>query len=141
VVFCLSTAACASDEAVEKRFKALQEEVDRVQSRADRLEERLTALEVSRQKQIVHLDDQGDASIGGRPELKVIKVAPKGENTHAKQPQDESDAAGKDQGPRPVIRASGSAEGRIENLEQAAEPGRTPRRPPSSPDGEPEGGN
>ena len=117
-LFCLLSGACASPDGMDKRLQSLQEEVDRVQSRADRLEERLTALEVSNQKQTVHLDEEGGVSVEGRPALKVVKVAPESDAVQAKQsrpaatPTDE-----KDQGPRPVIRASGSGEGSIDNLE------------------------
>lgn len=129
-LFCPLFASCASNDAMEKRLQSLQEEVDRVQSRADRLEERLTALEVSDQKQTVHVDEEGSVSVGGRPALKVVKVAPESDAAQAKQSRPAATAdAEKDQGPRPVIRAFGSGEGSIDNLEPAerAEPARPGR--------------
>jgi len=118
-LFCLQCGACASPDGMDKRLQSLQEEVDRVQSRADRLEERLTALEVGNQKQTVHLDEEGAVSVEGRPALKVVKVAPESDAVQAKQsrPAATGSVDEKDQGPRPVIRASGSGEGSIDNLE------------------------
>ncbi|HEU5075403.1 MAG TPA: hypothetical protein VFU02_14530 [Polyangiaceae bacterium] len=124
-------AACASNDAMDKRLQSLQEEVDRVQSRADRLEERLTALEVNKQKQTVHVDEEGGTSVEGRPALKVVKVGPESDAAQAKQSRPAATAADedKDHGPRPVIRASGSGEGSIDNLEppERAEPTRPKR--------------
>lgn len=98
-------------------MKALQEEVDRVQSRADRLEERLTALEVGEQKRTLSVDEDGEVEVRetGRPELKVVKVSRGEEASQAKRASQA--ASEKDTGPRPVIRATGSSEGRIENLD------------------------
>jgi hypothetical protein len=121
LLFCLSFCACASDAATEKRFRALQEEVDRVQSRADRLEERLTAVEVGRQKQTLHLDQEGDVSVEARPKLKVVKMSPKSDTSQAKRAGAGTvGEVGKESEPRPIIRATGSAEGRIENLEPSS---------------------
>ncbi len=137
-LFCLSTAGCASDEAMEKRVNALQEELDRVQSRADRLAERLTALEVGRQKRTVRLDQAGAPDTVDRPELEVVKVAPKQEEAQAKSHAVAVEDA-RDDGPRPVIRAVGSSEGRIENLESSpSSPPRQQRR--EMPDSDSEGG-
>lgn len=141
ILFWPLLAACASTDAMDKRLQSLQEEVDRVQSRADRLEERLTALEVGEQKQTVHVDEEGDVSVDGRPALKVVKMGPESDAAQAKQsrpaampPEEE-----KDQGPRPVIRASGSGEGSIDNLEP---PPRTePARPKRDDQAKPEGGS
>jgi chromosome segregation ATPase len=125
-MLCLLSAACASDEALQKRVRSLQEEVDRVQSRADRLEERLTAVEIGRQKQTLHVDSDGEVSVDERPNLKVVKVAPSAKTTQAKLSSAGEEAKAADQGPRPVIRATGSGEGRIDNLEpEKARP--TPR--------------
>src|SRR5688572_32506879 len=84
-LFCMLFGACASPDAMDKRLQSLQEEVDRVQSRADRLEERLTALEVSGQKRTVHVDEEGAVSVEGRPALKVVKVGPESDAAQAKQ--------------------------------------------------------
>src|SRR5688572_24298957 len=130
-LFCPLFGACASNDALDKRLHSLQEEVDRVQSRADRLEERLTALEVSNQKQTVHVDEEGGVNVEGRPALKVVKVGPESDAAQAKQSRPAATVAEeeKDQGPRPVIRASGSGEGSIDNLEppERVEPARPKR--------------
>ena len=147
LLFCPPMAGCASDEAMEKRLQAMQQELDRVQNRSDRLEERLTALEVARQKQTLHVDPEGDITVEGRPELKVIKVAPGSEDSQAKQPANRASVDAKDTGVRPIIRATGSGEGRIENLELSEEPSAAPARPRSVPterpprEQKPEGGS
>lgn len=135
LLFCPLLGACASDAAMQKRVESLQQEVDRVQSRADRLEERLTALEVGQQKSgTVHVDEEGGVSVRGRPDLKVVKVSPESDAAQAKQPRPADIEEEKDQGPRPVIRATGSGEGSIDNLEAAddrSKPSRDarPKRP------------
>jgi hypothetical protein len=133
LLFCPPMAGCASDAAMEKRLEAMQQELDRVQNRSDRLEERLTALEVARQKQTLHVDPEGDISVEGRPELKVVKVGPGSEDSQAKQPANRGGGDAKDAGVRPLIRATGSGEGRIENLEVSEEPPQAPARPRSAP--------
>ena len=140
-LFCLLFGACASPDATDKRLKSLQEEVDRVQSRADRLEERLTALEVSGQKRTVHVDEEGAVSVEGRPALKVVKVGPESDAAQAKQSRPAAIDAPeeKDQAPRPMIRASGSGEGSIDNLEPPARV--EPVRPKPTDDKRSEGGS
>ena len=140
-LFCLLFGACASPDAMDKRLQSLQEEMDRVQSRADRLEERLTALEVSGQKRTVHVDEEGAVSVDGRPALKVVKVGPESDAAQAKQSRPAATDAQdeKDQAPRPVIRASGSGEGSIDNLEPPARV--EPARPKRVEDKQPEGGS
>ncbi len=144
LLFCPPMAGCASDEAMEKRLQAMQEELDRVQNRSDRLEERLTALEVARQKQTLHVDPEGDITVEGRPELKVVKVGPGSDESQAKKPAPRDSGDAKDTGVRPVIRASGSGEGRIENLEPSepteARPRPAPKAPPAA-EKKPEGGS
>jgi hypothetical protein len=127
ILFCLVFVGCASDAAMEKRIKSMQEEVDRVQSRADRLEERLTALEVGRQKQTVHVDEEGSVSVRGRPELKVVKVSPDADAAQAKQSRP-AESEVRDDGPRPVIRATGTGEGRIDNLDPAVNDAPEPQK-------------
>ena len=140
-LFCLLFGACASPDATHKRLQSLQEEVDRVQSRADRLEERLTALEVSGQKRTVHVDEEGAVSVEGRPALKVVKVGPESDASQAKQSRPAAIEAQdeKDQAPRPMIRASGSGEGSIDNLEPPARV--EPARPKPTDDKRSEGGS
>lgn len=137
LLFCPLLGACASDAAMDKRVQSLQEELDRVQSRADRLEERLTALEVGQQKSgTVHVDEEGAVSVRGRPELKVVKVNPESDAAQAKQSRPAEAEEDKDQGPRPVIRATGSGEGSIDNLDNADEGPRAPRETrPKRPEG------
>src|SRR5690606_2846369 len=116
-LFCPLFAACASDEAMEKRLHSLQEEVDRVQSRADRLEECLRALECGKQEGTVHEDEGGRTNEEGRAELRVAKVGPAWDAAPAKQSRPAATGAQEDndRGPQRVIRASGSGEGSIDN--------------------------
>lgn len=115
IVLCLSASSCAGETATQKRLTALQEELDRVQNRADRLEERMTALEVQSQKRTVHID--GDADAAERPNLKVVKLSP-GDGAGSGTPASgEGAKRADDDGPRPVIRATGQGEGRIDNLD------------------------
>jgi len=121
ILLSLSLSSCAGDEATQKRLGAMQEELDRVQNRADRLEERLTALEVQSQKQTVRIDEDSEAS--ERPNLKVVKLSPDDVGSGASAPRPTPGAAkhADEEGVRPVIRASGQGEGRIDNLD-AVEP-------------------
>ena len=119
ILMCLGLASCAGDEATEKRLGALQAELDRVQNRADRLEERLTAVEVQNQKRTVRIDEDTEAS--DRPTLKVVKLSPDDSLEPAAATPEGAAKQADDDGPRPVIRATGQGEGRIDHLD-AAEP-------------------
>lgn len=121
ILLCLSVSACSNADATQKRLSALQEELDRVQSRADRLEERLTALEVAQQKRTVRIDDETEPS--DRPNLKVVKLSPDELASGSPSPGAQGSAKHADEeGPRPVIRATGQGEGRIDNLQAAEHP-------------------
>ena len=136
ILSCLLASSCAGEDATQKRLAALQEELDRAQNRGDRLEERVTALEVANQKRTVHID--GDADDADRPNLKVVKLSPQ-DGAASADPGSGAEGAkhADDTGPRPVIRATGQGEGRIDNLDAVeASPAKLPPSKKDESDGD-----
>lgn len=115
------TACSARSEATKKHLADLEDTITRLQNGQDRLEERLVALELNarqrHQKQAPEPASQpADAD---HPKLAVVKLAP-GDDGDERPPPGAIDVPPADpppevdEGPRPVLRASGHQEGHIE---------------------------
>jgi tol-pal system protein YbgF len=118
-----SVTACAGQsQATKKHLADLEDTVTRLQNGQDRLEERLVALELnSRQHhQKKESASASEPSDPARPELAVVKLAPGGSQDAEAPGRGEIDMPPadpppeSDDGPRPVLRASGHEQGRIE---------------------------
>jgi hypothetical protein len=109
---CLIFAGCGGSgrDAMEKRLSSLQDEVTHLQNANDRLAERLQAIEIQglrahseRAKAEVEPEDTRVV----RPQLRVVKVGPGGEQ-RAEEPAPPEPVAEENDGPRPVIKDHGA---------------------------------
>jgi hypothetical protein len=114
----LLSSGCASDQAIEKRLKEMEIELKEIQGRSDNLEERVTAVELAERQQDAQAKSQAKPST--KPNLKVVRLTP--ETPPEAVGTERAAPPADDKEPRPVIRATGSGEGRIDNFESEQKP-------------------
>jgi hypothetical protein len=110
---CLIFAGCggSSRDAMEKRLSSLQEEVTHLQNSNDRLAERLQALEIQGLKagsSPAKAEVEPEDTRVVRPQLRVVKVGPAGEERAEDAPPAAEAVADESNEPRPVIKDHGA---------------------------------
>lgn len=99
----LGSGCAAQTDASSKRLNELNEQVRRLQATTDRLQERLSALENARVREVERAPQPGSAP-SAIPELPVVKLQANADSSQLEQPS----GAAETNEPRPLIVGEGS---------------------------------